>query len=194
MMANSATQPNKPDCLEKLNYEDLQATKGRGKGGGKGMSFHNVSLNGRQFNFLLLPFGKYTSVPWRPSVCQGDGTEKRVSIQFRITENQRAILEHIEEIIRDQLEVPASMWNSSASPDTDGGTLKCKVNIQGPKACQVSGITDQMPTRWPQNCNGYIKLSSVYQQSRAAGLLYEVVALEVGPPPIDAAPNNPFLR
>ena len=34
--ANSATKPNEPECLEKLKYEDLKATKGRGKGGGKG--------------------------------------------------------------------------------------------------------------------------------------------------------------
>ena len=87
------------------------------------------------------------------------------------------------------------MWNSSTKPDVDGGTLKCKINLQGPKACQVSGITDKMPTTWPQNCNAYVKLSSVYQQPRAAGLLYEVVALEIiVPPQNDAASNNPFLR
>ena len=97
--ANSATKPNEPKCLVKLNFQDLKATKGRGKAG---MNFHNVSLNGHPLNFLLLPLGEYTTVPWRPSVDQGEGTDNRVNIQFNITEYQRTILENIEEAIREQ--------------------------------------------------------------------------------------------
>ena len=94
--------------------------KGRGKAG---LSFHKVSLNDRPLNFLLLPIGEFARVPWRPSVYQGDGTENRVNIQFKVTEEQRIILENYEETIMDQLEVHQSNLNSSVKPDADGGAL-----------------------------------------------------------------------
>jgi hypothetical protein len=85
------------------------------------------------------------------------------------------------------------LHTSDVKPDAEGGTLKCKLNLQGPKACQVSGATNTMPSSWPQNCNAYITLSTVYQQSRAAGLLLDVMALEIGPQK-EESPLNPFNR
>ena len=54
--------------------------------------------------------------PFKPGVYQGDGTEKRVNIQFQIDEAQRAAVEAIEERVREQLEIPVSAWNSSSKP------------------------------------------------------------------------------
>ena len=177
-----------PKCLLDLNYSEIKATHGRGK---SGMAFHRVSLEGRPIKFLLMPLGEFAHVPWKPSVYQGDGTENRVNIQFKVSDAQREALETIEESIRDQLGIHASAWNSSVKPDAEGGTLKCKLNLQGPKACQVSGASTTMPSNWPQRCNAFISLSTVYQQARAAGLLFEVNALDIGPPEAEPA-SNPF--
>ena len=170
-----------------LDLDPSAITANRGKGRG-GMKFHGVT----GINCLLLPMGQYTLAPFKPGVYQGDGTELRVNIQFQINEAQREKVEAIEERIREQLEIPASAWNSCSKPNDRGALLRAKMNLEGPRKVQITGAPE-LPTAWPANVNAYLRATCVYEQSRASGLLFEVVALDIGPS-AEPALFNPFKR
>jgi len=172
-----------------LELDPASITARRGKAGRGGMLFHGVS----GVKCLLLPTGQHALVPFKPGVYQGDGTEKRVNIHFQINDAQRAAVEAIEERVREQLEIPPNAWNSSSKPTDYGGLLRARMNLDGPKRAQVTGVLQELPDQWPQRCNAFLRATCVYQQARAAGLLFEVIALdfgETGP----TASVNPFAR
>ena len=95
----------------------------------KGMTFHRVTIKGRPIQLTLLPRGQVTTAPWRPSVFGGDGSEQRVNISFEISEEQRVLLEALEEAVRHQLGLHASQWDSGVKPSAEGGLLRCKLNV-----------------------------------------------------------------
>jgi hypothetical protein len=173
-----------PTLLE-IDASAVTAKRGNGRGG---MRFHSVS----GVSCLLLPQGKFTLAPWKPGVYQGDGTETRVNIQFQLDEAQRDKVEAIEERIRDQLEIPPSAWNSSSKPNDRGALLRAKLNLDGPRRVQITGAPE-LPSVWPANVNAYLRATCVYEQSRASGLLFEVIALDVGPV-TEPAGHNPFMK
>jgi hypothetical protein len=105
----------------------------------------------------------------------------------------RAAVEAIEERVRDQLEIPASAWHSSSKPNDRGSLLRAKMNLESPKQVQITGAPE-LPDRWPQRVNAFLRATCVYQQPRAAGLLFEVVALDFGSPAEPIAGANPFKR
>ena len=111
-----------------------------------------------------------------------------MNISVQITDAQREAIEKIEESLREQLGLHAGEWNSVVRPNDQGGLLKCKVNVGGPKA--VPG-PENLPTDWPQAMNTYITLTSVYHQARAAGPVFEATALDFGEMP-KAETINPF--
>jgi len=168
-----------------VNPAGVTAKRGNGRGG---MKFHSVS----GINCLLLPMGEFTTAPFRPGVYQGDGTETRVNIQFQLSDAQREKVEAIEERIREQLEIPASAWNSCSRPNDRGSLLRAKMNLDGPRKVQITGAPE-LPSTWPANVNAFLRATCVYEQTRASGLLFEVVALDVGPSAEPVA-FNPFKR
>ena len=172
-----------------LELDPANITAKRGRAGRGGMQFHSVS----GIKCLLLPVGQYALVPFKPGVYQGDGAEKRVNIQLQISDAQRAAIEVIEERIREQLEIPPNAWISCSKPTDYGGLLRAKMNLEGPKQVQVPGVLQELPDHWPRHCNAYLQATCVYQQARAAGLLFEVIALDFG----ELGPTtsvNPFAR
>ena len=72
--------------------------------------------------------------------------------------------------------------------------MKAKLNLEGPKKVEISGKLQELPEQWPQRCNAFLQATCVYQQARAAGLLFEVVALDFGEPAGPIATANPFAR
>ena len=154
--------------------------------------FHRLSHDGRLPKFLLLPLGQYALAPFRPGIYQGDGSERRVNIQLQLSDARREAVEALVEIIRQQLEIPASSWNSCSKPTADGCLLKAKLNLEGPKQAQVSGAVTKLPDRWPQRCNAFIHITCAYQQLRASELLLEVSALDFAPEKAGRS-ENPFL-
>jgi len=184
-MALIAKQAEMESILVDIDPSAITAKRGKGRGG---MKFHGVT----GVSCLLLPMGEYTSAPFRPSVYQGDGTETRVNVQFQIDDAQREKVEAIEERIRDQLEIPASAWNSTCKPNDHGALLRAKLNLEGPRKVQITGATE-LPTAWPANVNAYLRATCVYEQARASGLLFEVIGLDVGPS-AEPVGFNPFKR
>jgi len=187
MIANQQQAEMSEPTLEELDLANIIAKRGRAGRGG--MHFHSVS----GVKCLLLPVGQYTLVPFKPGVYQGDGTEKRLNVNFQINDAQRVAIEAIEERIRDQLEIPASAWNSCSKPTDYGALLRAKMNIEGPRQVQITGVLKELPDQWPQRANAYLQATCVYQQARASGLLFEVVALDFG----ELGPTktaNPFAR
>ena len=124
-----------PTLLE-LEPARIKAIEGKA---GKGMRVHRVSLDGKAPQFLLHPIGAYSSIPWTPSVYGGDGTEQRLNVQIQVSDEQREAIENLEYSTREQLGIDASNWNSVVKPNAEGGVLKAKLNLSGPKATQVSG-------------------------------------------------------
>ena len=181
----AAKQAEMEPALLDLDPSAITARRGKGRGG---MQFHNVS----GIKCLLMPMGQFTLVPFRPGIYQGDGTEKRVNIQFQINEAQREAVEAIEERVREQLEIPASAWNSSSKPNDQGALLRAKMNLEGPRQVQITGAPE-LPDRWPAQANAFLRATCVYQQARASGLLFEVVALDIGPS-AEPAEFNPFKK
>ena len=178
-----------PTLLE-LDLAELKVTEGKAA---KGIRFHRISMGGTVVQFLLHTPGTFTTVPWKPSVFGGDGSEPRLNLQINITDEQREAIENLEELIRDKLGIHAANWNSAVKPTDCGGLLRAKMNVDGPKQVQVTGILQELPDQWPQRANAYLQATCVYQQARAAGLLFEVVALdfgELGP----TKSTNPFAR
>ena len=173
--------------LEELDVTGISAK--HGKAGRGGMTFHSVS----GLKCLLLPVGEYTTIPFQPGVFQGDGSEKRVNVNFQINDAQRIAVEAIEERIREQLEIPASAWNSCSRPTDYGALLRAKMNLDGPRQVQVTGVFKDLPEQWPQRANAFLQATCVYQQARASGLLFEVVALDFGEPGL-VKKTNPFAR
>jgi hypothetical protein len=187
MIANQQQVEMTEPTLEELDVASIIAK--RGKAGRGGMIFHSVS----GLKCLLLPVGEYTTVPYKPGVYQGDGTEKRLNVNFQINDAQRIAIEAIEERIRDQLEIPASAWTSCSKPADFGALLRTKMNIDGPRQVQITGVLKELPEQWPQRANAYLQATCVYQQARASGLLFEVIALDFGDPgPVKK--TNPFAR
>jgi len=184
-MALSAKQAEVESTLVDIDPSAITAKRGKGRGA---MKFHGVT----GVSCLLLPMGEYTSAPFRPGVFQGDGTETPVNIQFQIDEPQREKVEAIEERIREQLEIPANAWNSSSKPNDRGALLRAKMNLEGPRKVQITGAPE-LPATWPANVNAYLRATCVYEQTRASGLLFEVVALDIGPS-AEPAGFNPFKR
>ena len=152
--AGKQAEMEEPTLLE---LDPTSITAKRGKAGRGGMQFHSVS----GVKCLLLPMGQHTLVPFKPGVYQGDGTEKRINIQFQINDAQRAAVEAIKERIRDQLEIPASAWNSCSKPNDYRSLLRAKMNLEGPKKLEVTG-TQELPERWPQRCNAFLRATCVY--------------------------------
>ena len=181
----AAKQAEMEPALLDLDPATITAKRGKGRGG---MKFHGVS----GIDCLLLPMGKYTPAPFKPGVCQGDGTEIRVNIQLQIDDAQREKVEAIEERIREQLEIPPSNWNSCSKPNDRGALLRAKMNLEGPRKVQITGAPE-LPTAWPANVNAYLRATCVYEQARASGLLFEVVALDIGPS-AEPVGFNPFKR
>ena len=171
-----------PTLLE-LDPSAITAKRGKGRGG---MQFHGVT----GVKCLRLPIGQYALVPFKPGVYQGDGTEKRVNVQFQIDEAQRAAVEAIEERVREQLEIPVSAWNSSSTPNDQGALLRAKMNLEEPRQVQITGAPE-LPDRCPAQANAFLRATCVYQQARASGLLFEVVALDIGSP-VEPVGSNPF--
>ena len=101
-------------------------------------------------------------------------------------------MEAIEERIREQLEIPASAWNSCSKPNDRGALLRAKLNLEGPRKVQITGASE-LPSTWPANVNAYLRATCVYEQARASGLLFEVVALDIGPA-AEPVGFNPFKR
>jgi len=179
----AATEAQKPTLLD-IDATNVKITIGKAT---KGMTFHRVSINGRPIQFTILPKGQFTSAPWKPSVFGGDGTEQRLNISFHISEEQRTLVEALEEAIRDQLGLSAAQWNSCVKPSDQGGLLKCKLNVSGAKKTALHGV-ETLPTSWPQHCNAYVTIYSMYAQSRATGLILETTAVEFAP----KESGNPF--
>ena len=129
-MSHSANQAEMEPTLLDLDPSAITAKRGKGRGG---MQFHSVS----GVKCLLLPMGQHTLVPFKPGVYQGDGTEKRINIQFQINEAQRAAVEAIEERVREQLEIPPNAWNSCPKPMDYGGLLRAKMKtLKGRSKCR----------------------------------------------------------
>ena len=70
--------------------------------------------------------------------------------------------------------------------------LKAKLNLSGPRATMISGAT-ALPSEWPREENLYLKLGTVYEQTKASGLLLEIVAIEIGQQQ-EVKKWNPFQR
>jgi hypothetical protein len=167
-----------PLGLLELDLGKLRTSKG--KPGNKGMTFHNLALNGKPLRFLLLPMGQATKAPWKPSVSRGTGKEQRVNIQFEVTEKQREALEAIEEIVRAEFNFKGS-WNSALKQKDGVWLLKAKLNLSGAKQTVVSGAAE-LPKAWPQMVNACIRIQTIYHQKGAMGLILETEALEIAPP------------
>ena len=178
-------EAQKPTLLD-IDAANVKFTLGKAT---KGMTFHRVSIKGRPIQFTLLPRGQFTSAPWKPFVYGGDGTEQRLNISFHISEEQRVLVEALEEAVRDQLGLTAAQWNSCVKPSGDGGLWKCKLNVSGAKKTALSGV-EVLPTSWPQDANAYITIYSMYSQSRASGLILEATAIEFAPQ--TKGSENPF--
>ena len=172
-MANDA---NSAPTLLELDTASVKVIEGKAS---KGLRFHRVSLDGKAPRFLLHPIGTFSTVPWRPSIFGGDGTEQRLNVQIKVTDEQREAIENLEDHIRTELDIHPSSWNSIVKPTDDGGLLKAKLNLAGPKTTMTSGEATTLPDDWPRQANMFITLGCVYQQMKASGLLLEITALEI---------------
>ena len=174
-----------PPSLLDLDLSKLKVV--RGKPGQKGITFHSVSLDGKPLRFTLLPIGQATKIPFKPSVYQGTGLEQRLNVQFEIPDKLADIVGALENAAREQMDCKS--WNSVLKTREKGTLLKAKLNLSGTKQTTISGVPE-LPNTWPQYGNACIKISTIYAQKQAAGLILETEALEIHPQTPAAA--NPF--
>jgi len=173
-----------PLALQDLDLRMLRTTKG--KVGHKGITFHNLNLNGRPLRFLLLPMGQAAKIPWKPSAFQGNGQEQRVNVVFEISEKQREMMEEIEDIVRTQFSFKGT-WNSALKSKDGGWLLKAKLNLSSAKKTVISGV-EELPEVWPRFANASIRIHTVYHQKNAMGLILETEALDFMPEPAHESP------
>ena len=165
-----------PPSLLELDLSKLRVI--RGKPGQKGITFHNVSLDGKPLRFTLLPIGQATKIPFKPSVYQGTGLEQRVNLQLEISNKLAEVVGALEDAAREQLDCKG--WNSVLKTWENGSLLKAKLNLSGTKQTAISGVPE-LPSTWPLHGNVCIEISTIYAQKQAAGLILETEALEIHP-------------
>ncbi len=78
--------------------------------------------------------------------------------------------------------VPADKWNSCVRK-VDGHQIKAKINMRGPKQCELIGPNGEKAP--PESLRGRTAMAAllvrgVYMQRQASGLMVDVVAMRYG--------------
>jgi len=127
------------------------------------------------------------TIPFPPSVFQGDGDEPRQTLVLNITDGIFTAFAQVEDAVRDLMRPlfpnVNQLWHSALRPVGNyPAQLRCKVNLSGGREVQVFNEADQ-PIDIPINWRGLEVLPIVtltaYAQSKTAGLILVLVALKV---------------
>lgn len=136
------------------------------------------------------------AVAFAPSVFGGTGEEERQSIVLSIASEDYGKLDDWFGAQRTTISVlhPAAQWHSPLKPaDKFPATLKAKINVKGPKACQcfdLAGQSAPFPARWQGlQVTAVIRLGGAYAQAMGAGPFVELTHLQYDP---TEGASNPF--
>ncbi len=126
------------------------------------------------------------TIPFAPSVFNGNGQEARKSVVFSIDDATRQAMEAIEERVREVAEVSPAIWNASTKPgDKYPSSLRMKINVAGEAPAIVLDAKQErtsLPDPWRRvKANALVAIKGMYQQARGAGLLLECSAIQLGP-------------
>ena len=89
---------------------------------------------------------------------------------------------------------PAVVWHSAIrEPGTFSGSVKAKINVSGPNACRLLGMSGK-PLKCPENwvrlsCIPIVEFRGVYAQKTGSGLILHVTHLMIGE--IESEPAKP---
>jgi hypothetical protein len=120
-------------------------------------------------------------VAFEPSVYKGTGEEPRKNIVLRLSHQDAKDVEAFQEKVQQLACVGADKWNSCIQ----GETLKCKINVLGPRRCAFMDAKTKKYGDPPESfkdrpVSAVISVQGVYSQNKGAGLLLDVVALKYG--------------
>ena len=128
------------------------------------------------------------TTPFKPGFFKGTGDEVRKGVLFSVPDDVYEQITAIETWAQGALEEPYTIWNFSARPAGNyGATLKAKIHVSGPHACQAydtAGKLRDFPTDWAGlPVIPIVEVRGVYSHSTGAGLILEVTSLMVGERP-----------
>ena len=127
------------------------------------------------------------TIPFPPSVFQGEGDEPRQTLVLNVTEEIFTAFSTVEDAIRDLMRPlfpninqlwHSAMRHAGAYP----AQLRCKVNLSGGREIQALDEADQridIPTNWRSLEVVPIVTLTAYAQSKTAGLIVDLMALKV---------------
>ena len=150
----------------------------------------SLKVNGEVAQLQLVPSSEPEAVyiPFEPSVFKGTGDEVRKTMVLQVPHDVAASLQALEERAKDMLKAGGacgdieSIWHSGIKEDQFGASVRVKIWLQGSQyPCRFFNEEGQIAA--PESLAGLyvvpIVRSSVYVQSKIAGLLHEVVALKI---------------
>jgi hypothetical protein len=130
---------------------------------------------------------KDITIPFPPSVFQGEGDEQRQTLVLNVTDEIFTAFAAVEDAVRDLMRplFPniSQIWHSALRPaGSYPAQLRCKVNLSGGREVQVFNEADQpidVPTNWRALEVVPIVTLTAYAQSKTAGLIVDLVALKI---------------